>query len=371
MPYQSYVVWNNKGRTGKTNLVFQLSCEYAKQNPDERVVVIDMCPEGSVTKALFGNTNLRPTQVTMGESGHSYKKTVSDYLMSRLATGDIMQGHINSMEFLTHVKPENENIPRNVLLMRGDHYPEVLSKRLEQERQLCSLHGINEWKRVTLFIKDFIEGLTENDPYSIYVFFIDTSPTFNIYTEMAISAAKRLIAPFTAEFRLSDIENILYLIYGYETVGKERGDASIGSQYFLLSEQHEILRPMLHMFVCHRATYYINDPNPAAAAEFQHLRDQVGQLLTDMYLRNSDKFSQSLRSLSPCDGNDFITDVHDFYLTGVISLESSCPFSELEPGYYWHNIFNTDLEITTQHIDSSKADINEILRALCNTLFDF
>jgi chromosome partitioning protein len=41
-----YAVWNNKGGVGKSYLTFQIATEYAKTHPDQRVLVIDLCPQG-------------------------------------------------------------------------------------------------------------------------------------------------------------------------------------------------------------------------------------------------------------------------------------------------------------------------------------
>lgn len=36
------IFWNNKGGTGKTTLAFQVLSEYARQNPDKKILVIDV-----------------------------------------------------------------------------------------------------------------------------------------------------------------------------------------------------------------------------------------------------------------------------------------------------------------------------------------
>lgn len=38
------VFWNNKGGTGKTTLAFQVLSEYARQNTNKKILVIDVCP---------------------------------------------------------------------------------------------------------------------------------------------------------------------------------------------------------------------------------------------------------------------------------------------------------------------------------------
>ncbi|WP_250143602.1 hypothetical protein [Escherichia coli] len=36
---KSYAIWNNKGGVGKTYLSFAMACEYARQNPEKRIIL--------------------------------------------------------------------------------------------------------------------------------------------------------------------------------------------------------------------------------------------------------------------------------------------------------------------------------------------
>ena len=49
-----YGFWNNKGGTGKTSLAFQAACFYASAHPQDRVLVIDMCPQANMSELLLG-----------------------------------------------------------------------------------------------------------------------------------------------------------------------------------------------------------------------------------------------------------------------------------------------------------------------------
>ncbi len=48
-----YGLWNNKGGVGKSYLTFQIAAEYAVQNPDKSVVVIDLCPQANSSMMLW------------------------------------------------------------------------------------------------------------------------------------------------------------------------------------------------------------------------------------------------------------------------------------------------------------------------------
>ena len=49
-----YAIWNNKGGVGKSYLTFQVASEYAQQNPDKKVLVIDLCPQANSSSMLLG-----------------------------------------------------------------------------------------------------------------------------------------------------------------------------------------------------------------------------------------------------------------------------------------------------------------------------
>ena len=53
-PMAIYAVWNNKGGVGKSYLTFQIAAEYARTHPDEKVLVVDLCPQANVSSMLLG-----------------------------------------------------------------------------------------------------------------------------------------------------------------------------------------------------------------------------------------------------------------------------------------------------------------------------
>lgn len=50
---KSYAIWNNKGGVGKTYLSFAMATEYARQNPEKRVIFADMCPQANLSEILL------------------------------------------------------------------------------------------------------------------------------------------------------------------------------------------------------------------------------------------------------------------------------------------------------------------------------
>ena len=52
---ESYVIWNNKGGVGKSTLTFHMASHYARRNPAEKVLVIDLCPQANVSMAFLSS----------------------------------------------------------------------------------------------------------------------------------------------------------------------------------------------------------------------------------------------------------------------------------------------------------------------------
>jgi chromosome partitioning protein len=49
-----YALWNNKGGVGKSYLTFQIAAEYARTHRDQRVLVVDLCPQANASSMLLG-----------------------------------------------------------------------------------------------------------------------------------------------------------------------------------------------------------------------------------------------------------------------------------------------------------------------------
>ena len=49
-----YAIWNNKGGVGKTFLAFVLGTEIAKRDSDEKVILVDMCPQANLSEIVLG-----------------------------------------------------------------------------------------------------------------------------------------------------------------------------------------------------------------------------------------------------------------------------------------------------------------------------
>jgi hypothetical protein len=83
---RSYAVWNNKGGVGKSTITFHLASRYAEQNPEKRVLVIDLCPQSNSSMMLLGGGATGENHV-LDLCTQATPKTVVGYLSTVISNG--------------------------------------------------------------------------------------------------------------------------------------------------------------------------------------------------------------------------------------------------------------------------------------------
>lgn len=78
------IFWNNKGGTGKTSLAFQVITEYARTNADNKILVIDVCPQANLSELLLGGLNQGGSNNLLIQQGKSPRSTIGGYFQLRL-----------------------------------------------------------------------------------------------------------------------------------------------------------------------------------------------------------------------------------------------------------------------------------------------
>ena len=64
-----YAFWNNKGGTGKTSLAFQAVTGYAENNPKQRILAVDVCPQANLSELLLGGLNNNGSEKLLANQG--------------------------------------------------------------------------------------------------------------------------------------------------------------------------------------------------------------------------------------------------------------------------------------------------------------
>ncbi|MDR3319753.1 MAG: AAA family ATPase [Desulfovibrio sp.] len=126
-----YGILNNKGGVGKTFLSFIIDVEYAHRNSDDKVILVDMCPQANFSEIVIGRNGIGSNNL----EGILEKKDA-------LPQGDILTNEQllrtrrQAMNILCYSgKKYNKSIPENVYLVCGDPSFELQSANHQPDRQ--------------------------------------------------------------------------------------------------------------------------------------------------------------------------------------------------------------------------------------------
>ena len=258
-----YAIWNNKGGVGKSYLTFQLASEYARQNPDKKVLVVDLCPQANSSSMLLGGMRRGEASLTKIHTQQP-RRTISGYVEERIRSPYMSPN--TGTSYITQVSQYNDAVPSNVYLVVGDEQLETQSSRVSGA---TNPGPQDAWRIVHLWIRDLttdIQNSWNNDENCV---FIDCNPSFSIYTELALTAAERLIIPFSADGSSKRaVKAVLALVYGIQ---RHTGDAQ--SEFFLNSERYRMALPTIYMYVGNRLTQM----NNSSASAFRTVVNEIGE----------------------------------------------------------------------------------------------
>ena len=340
-----YAFWNNKGGVGKSFLTFSLACEYALANPDEEVLVLDLCPQANVTEMFLGG------QVSAAAAleklyGEKPRRSVGGYFESRLTSPFIAPHDIN--EFLIHPCLINSNIPTNLVLLAGDNLLELLSEAIRQASQM-SLPA-DAWLKVMRWLHDLARIFTDLSQASDVAIFTDCNPSFSIYTQIGLSASEFLVIPFTADdSSRRGIENVFALLFGISS-SELQGYAKLSFSRRASDEGVEL--PKIHTFVSNRVTMYKGKPSSAFEAKSAPIRAVVEKATT----------SAKRHFISHKKNDELFAEMPDYHSVAVVASSEGCPLSKLKAGP--HSIDGDTVQVNQTSIDKYKKAIQKLLARL-------
>jgi cellulose biosynthesis protein BcsQ len=312
MAMPRYAVWNNKGGVGKTFLTFILACAYAEAHPDLIVVVVDMCPQANVSEILLGGNGNGGKELAKLLS-KTPRQTIGGYFDQRINRPHDKTG--TELSFLIDLKQVNPRMPANLRLIAGDPSLEVQTQAMNQ----IAAQGLppTAWANVHRWGLDLTEAISTQIPNA--VFFIDCNPSFSAYTEVALAAATRVIAPCTADGSSARaIDNVGQLLYGinipaqYQTVN-----------FSAQAQKYGVSLPSIHLVPHNRSTQYDKKASKAFSAMYGAIKDRVENL------RKVKPGSFSLPSgVSP------FLDIPDAHSVSVVASHEGVPLSGVRLGVH-------------------------------------
>ncbi len=340
-----FALWNNKGGVGKSFLSFALACEYALENPDEEVLLIDLCPQANLTEIILGGQGIASPTLDQLYAQRP-RCSVGGYLEARLTSPFIAIANV--ADFLCRPAQWNPKIPRNISLLAGDNLVELLSEAIRQASQMALPN--EAWKKVMYWISDFVRIFNDYSSASDVTAFIDCNPSFSIYTQIALSAADFLIIPFTADdSSRRGIENVFALLYGI-TSNELQGYAKLSFSKRALDEGVEL--PRLHTFVSNRVTMYKGKPSSAFQAKTAPIHNLVNNVATP-HKRHFDSFKAV---------DDLFAEMPDYHSVAVVASSEGCPLSLLKSGH--HKIDNEIVQVNQSAITKYTKAIKKLTERL-------
>jgi cellulose biosynthesis protein BcsQ len=312
----SYAFWNNKGGVGKSFLCFVAATEYAGRHPETDVYVIDLCPQANVSETLLGSYETR-SKILDSKLTASPRSTVAGYLEARLSSPFRMIDDIGP--FITHPFETNSNIPRNLRLVCGDNLLEVLSEAIRQTSQLPI--PTDAWKRVIRWIDELVVALRNRSGQRDAIFIMDCNPSFAVYTQLALAAAKYVVVPFTADdSSRRAIENVVALLYG---VGDPHATVYARLSFAQRAKQEGLDVPTLHSFVSNRVTLYEGLPSKAFAAASKRIKNTLDEI--------HKKYRSIFSDPKELPSKSFI-DVPDYHSAAIVVSMMGTPLHRLTAG---------------------------------------
>jgi cellulose biosynthesis protein BcsQ len=337
-----YAFWNNKGGVGKSFLTFSLACEYALANPDEEVLVLDLCPQANVTEMFLGG------QITAGKTleklyAEKPRRSVGGYFETRLTSPFIAPSSID--EFLIRPNSANKNIPNNLVLLAGDNLLELLSEAIRQASQM-SLPS-DAWQKVMRWLHDFARIFTDLSQASDVAVFIDCNPSFSVYTQIALSASEFLVIPFTADdSSRRGIENVFALLFGISS-SELQGYAKLS--FSRRATEDGVDLPKIHTFVSNRVTMYKGKPSSAFEAKSAPIK-KIVEDATKVAKRHFVSHKQN---------DDLFAEMPDYHSVAVVASSEGCPLSKLKSGN--HPIDGDVVQVNQVAIDKYTKAIHKLL----------
>lgn len=337
-----YAFWNNKGGTGKTSLSFQAICGYAEKYPERKILAIDLCPQANLSELLLGGLMGEGSKnLSILHSKNKKRKSVGGYFQDRLPS-PFARPNIVCNDYISTPNEFNNNVCQNIDLLAGDSIVELQSNPIATLSN-TQVPGTNTWLAVIDWVRDFISET--NDNYD--VIFIDANPSFSVYTQIAISAADRLVLPVMADdSSRRAIQNAFSLIHGIKL------PSNIYDQYSFSTKLREAGRslPIIHLIVKNRLTQYMG-PASAYSSVLTAINEDINELLKEY---------PNIFSFNSIDNG--VVDIRDFQTTGVVAFAEGKPFSKVNVGI--HKIYDNETQIRADYLNNCQDAIKNLVNKL-------
>ncbi len=348
-----YAIWNNKGGVGKSYLTFQLASEYARQHPNKKVLVVDLCPQANSSSMLLGGMEDGEKHLN-NIHGQQSRKTISGYIDDRIRSPYVPTN--SGAGYITQVIQYNNKVPANVYLVVGDEKLELQSSRVSS----ATNPGPNDaWRIVHLWITDLISDIKRSWNDEDCCIFIDCNPSFSIYTELALTAAERLLIPFSADGSSKRaIKAVLSLVYGQR---RQLGDTQ--SEFYLESNRYNMSLPEIYMYIGNRLTQM----NNSSASAFKTVVNEISDEIYSVWQSSNTPFcihpSGATRPTNKKSfKNMFQAEVNDANTASVVSGSLGIPIGILTAGQ--RRVAGVTITVNQSQLDRQVPNLRDLVERI-------
>lgn len=252
---------------------------YAETYSNVKVLVIDLCPQSNCSMMLLGGGTVGDERV-VDLCSRDIPKSVVGYVSTVITNGRGAKLP-NSNDFLIHVSDYNKGAPDNMYLLCGDGNMEPMAPAINEAASARALTPVAQpWKWVIQIFKKFIDNIA--DSQDNWMVFIDTNPSFSIYTQMAVAAVNRLLTPINADDSSKTAASAMVaLLHGTNPPHPIYGSWTFAE----VAKQQKVRVPQIHLLIGNRLTQF---EGPATA--FAALSDATSKALYDIYKQNPSYF---------------------------------------------------------------------------------
>ena len=348
----TYAIWNNKGGVGKSYLTFQIASEYARRHSDRNVLVIDLCPQADASSMLSGGMERGERNLEIIAAA-TPRLTIAGYVRERI-TSPYQDPHVGA-RYAQQLQRLNPEMPPNLYLVTGDYELEILASRV---RGATSPGPEDAWAKVHQWILNLIHDVRIKWNGQGSTVFIDCNPSFGIYTELGLSAAERLIIPFSADGSSKRaVRTLLTLLYG---TARQAGAEQ--SEFVRFSEQFNLRVPQIYCYVGNRLTQY-----RTSAKAFRTVVNAIGDEIWAMWQLSPGSFCiHPTGTPSPTNRSGFRQmfqfEVVDANTASVVSSASGIPICRLTDGMY--NIRGKRHKVNQSQLDRQQPNIQELVQLI-------
>ena len=260
-------------------------------------------------------------------------------------------------EFMVAVADRNAEMPTNLFLLCGDGNLEPMAPAISGAAAAPALTtAIQPWKWVHLAFLDLINNVVRTLDQRNWIVFIDTNPSFSIYTELAISAAQRLITPVNADDSSRVATNAMFvLLHGQSPPHPIYGSWTYAAQ----AQRYAIDVPQIHVIVGNRLTQY-----GGAATAFRALSDATADTLFSAFQRHPSYFTSRDDDVTTIDSfrKNYSVALRDFNTAGVVSAHLGRPIAKMEQGY--HKVHGEDVKVNADRVKECSEALDDLIAVI-------